>query len=147
MDKSSISSAAEKALDPHLELTQAHREAARLAAVMCKALAQIFQIDVSNTQRQAITLGSALERVARSERACGACAGQDHVFAKAYQEMLQQQRLAYLDFERLARELGDNLPPRCCDIAALAADIECHLGKAEGSHQASIASASLKKSG
>ena len=127
-----------KGFDAHAELTQAHDEAERQCALLHKRLSQVFHLDMANTQRQTIQIGSALQRVAHAERACGACYGRNHTFSKPYEQMLDHHRLAFVDFERLSRELETNLSPRCGDIAALAADIQHHLNLAEQAHQTSI---------
>lgn len=132
-------------LDPHLELALAHHEAARTAALLHEHLARAFQIDLATTRKQAIQIGSALERVVIAERACGSCGGQNHTLTQPYQEMLENHRLAFIDFNRLSQELGCDLPPGCSEVAALASDIERHLNAAEKAHQASIWPASEKK--
>lgn len=123
-----------RALEFHSELTQAHEQAARISALLSNRLSPAVLFDVAEAQRQAIEIGTALQRVARAERACGLCHGINHSFSKAYGEMLQHHRLAFVDFERLSHELETNPCPRCSDIAALAADIEHHLNLAEHAH-------------
>ncbi len=125
-----------QALEHHAELTQAHEEAARISALLNKHLSQAFTIDLAETEKQAINIAAALQRVARAERACGLCEGINHTFSKTYAEMLEHHRLAFIDFERLSHELVSNLSPRCSDMAAFAADIERHLNLAEQAHQA-----------
>ena len=131
-----------RALEHHAELTQAHEEAARISALK-KQLLRAFQVDVAETQKQAIQTGAALQRVARAERGCGACCGMNHTFSKTYDEMLQHHRLAFLDFERLSHELETKSFPRSNDIAALAADIERHLNLAEEAHEGTFGLVSL----
>ncbi len=138
---------AKDALEPHLELTQAHHEAARLAALLHEGLVDVFQMDLANTRKRAIQIGRALERVAIAERACGSCGGENHTFAEPYQEMLEHHRLAFIDFVRLSQKLEGDPPPRCSEVATLAFDIERHLNTAEKAHQASIWPASEKKAG
>lgn len=135
-----------RALEHHAELTQAHEEAARVSALLNQHLSQVFQVDVVETQRQAINIGAALQRVARAERACGECYGVNHTFSERYGEMLQHHRCAFVDFERLSHELETNLSPRCSDIAALSADIERHLNLAEQAHQTTFGVVSLPSS-
>ncbi len=122
-----------RALEFHAELTQAHEEAARTSALLNKHLSRALELDRTETQKQAINIGTALQRVARAERAWRY--GVNHSFSKTYNEMLQHDRLAFIDFERLSHELGTNVSPRCSDIAALAADIEHHLNLAEQAHE------------
>lgn len=145
MTISPIPAPAKEAPDPHLKLTQAHHEAARLARLLHKRLVSTFQIDLADIQKQAIQIDNALRRVANSEWACGFSSGQDHTFANSYQAMLEHHRLAYIDFERLSRALENNLPPGCRDIAPLAADIDHHLDAAETARRASIWPTSLKR--
>lgn len=127
-----------RALEYHSELTQAHEEAARTSALLSSYLSRSVPVDVAEVQKRAIDIASALQRVARAERACGLCRGINHVFSKAYGEMLQHHRVAFVDFERLSHELENNLSPCCSDIAALAADIERHLNLAEQAHAATL---------
>lgn len=145
MANSCIPEPAGQTLDPHAELTQAHREAARAAAQLCETIARVFQIDVPDCRRKAIAIGGALERIARAERACDSCAGEDHVFVATYEKMLEQHRLAYIDFEQLSTKLENNPSLRCSDIAPLVADIERHINKAEEAHSAAMLEAALKK--
>ena len=135
-----------RALERHAGLTQAHEEAVRTSAQLNQHLSRVFQVDVAETQRHAINIGTALQRVARAERACGECYGVNHNFSKAYGEMLQHHRCVFMDFERLSHELETNLSPRCSDIAALAADIERHLNLAEEAHHKTFGIVSLPKS-
>lgn len=132
-----------RVLERHAELTQAHEEAARSSALLNKNLSGAFQVDVAETQKQAIKIGSALQAVARAERGCGACYGIDHTFSETYDKMLQHHRLAFLDFERLSHELETPPFPRSSDIAALAADIERHLNLAEEAHERTFGLVSL----
>lgn len=135
-----------RALERHAGLTQAHEKAARTSALLNQYLSRVFHVDVAETQKQAINIGTALQRVARAERACGECYGVDHTFSKPYEEMLRNHRCAFMDFERLSHELETNLSPRCSDIAALAADIERHLNLAEEAHQSTFGIVSLPTS-
>lgn len=135
-----------QALERHAGLTQAHEEAVRTSAQLNQHLSRVFQVDVAETQRQAINIGASLQKVARAERACGECYGVNHTFSKTYAEMLQHHRCAFIDFERLSHELETNLSPLCSDITALAADIERHLNLAEEAHQKTFGVVSLPKS-
>lgn len=125
-----------RSLEHHAELTLAHEEAAKTSALLKTYLSRAVQIDLTETKKQAINITAALQRVARAERACGLCDRVNHTFSKAYEEMLQHHRLAFMDFERLSHELETNPSPRCSDMAALAADVERHLSLAEQAHQA-----------
>ncbi len=99
-----------RALEHHAEITEAHEKAARISALLGQHLSRVFQIDVE-TQRQAISIGAALQRVARAERACGECYEVNPIFSKTYREMLQHHRRAFVDFERLSHELETDLSP------------------------------------
>lgn len=145
MTISPIPTQAKGTSDPHLKLTEAHHEAARLTRLLHERLVSTFQIDLADTQKQAIQIDNALQRVANSERACGFSSGQDHTFANSYQAILEHHRLVYIDFERLSRELENNLAPRCSNITTLAADIDHHLDAAETAHRSSIWPTSLKR--
>ena len=131
--------------DPHHRLKRAHHEAAMLARLLKEGLAPVYEIDLTDARRKATQVGDALLRIATAERACGHCAGKDHIFAKQYQQMLKHHRLAYLGFERLSSTLEGNRLTRSIDVATLAADLEHHLNTAETAHQASLLSVNLQK--
>ena len=131
---------AKVASDPHQRLSETHQEASSLARSLNASLALTLEMDLPDARSKVIQIGDALQKVASAERACGGCSGQDHTFAKAYMEMLQHHRRAYLDFERVARELTNNHLPSRSDVARLAADLEHHLEASETAHQASLRS-------
>lgn len=125
----------------HEELTSAHEGGCQAAAALHESLVRYFQTDILTARRQAIKLGNELERVAAAERDCGRTSGLEQKFTKSYQAMLDQHRLAFLDFEQLSRELEKDLPPDFPFLARLVADIEHHLNAAERIHQECMAAA------
>ena len=125
----------------HHQLTEAHQEACRNAAALRGYLMSNFPADLATTKQLAIDLGAALEKMARAERDCGCCSGATHKFPECYQHMLDQHRLAYLDFEGLSKELENDIPFDWAYLSRLAADIEHHLCAAERVHQVSLATA------
>lgn len=130
----------------HAQLTQAHTDAVESSALLKTLLLYALPPEPVDAKKQAINLGAALERVACAERACGSCYGHDHTFSKAYEEMLENHRLAFVDFERLSCELASNPSPSCTDIAALAADIEHHLKLAEQGHKRAMGKCAVRRS-
>lgn len=125
----------------HEELTSAHEGGCQAAAALHESLVRYYQTDIVTARRQAIHLGSELERIAAAERDCGRTSGLEQKFTKSYQAMLDQHRLAFLDFEQLSRELEKDLPPEFPFLARLVADIEHHLNAAEHIHQECMAAA------
>ncbi len=125
----------------HRQLTEAHRRACRKAGELREYLMTHVPAELAVTQRLAIELGTALDTMARAERDCSCCSGAKHVFPENYQHMLDQHRLAFLDFEGLSREIENGLPFDWAYLSRLAADIEHHLCGAEQVHQETLASA------
>ncbi len=125
----------------HRQLTEAHRDACSKAGVLRQYLMNHFPAELAATQRLAIELGAALEKMARAERECSCCSGAKHVFPENYQHMLDQHRLAFLDFESLSREIENGLPFDWAYLSRLAADIEHHLCGAEQVHQETLTAA------
>lgn len=125
----------------HHELTAAHKEACRKALELREYLINHFPADLAVTEQLAIDLGNELEKMARAERDCSCCSGPTHRFPEHYQHMLDEHRLAYVDFEGLSKELESDLPFDWAYLSRLAADIEHHLGTAERVHQESMVTA------
>lgn len=123
------------------ELTSAHEGGCQAAAALHESLVRYYQTDLNTARRQTIRLGRELERIAAAERDCGRTRGLEQKFTKSYQAMLDQHRLAFLDFEQLSRELEKDIPPEFPFLARLVADIEHHLNAAEHIHQECMAAA------
>ncbi len=125
----------------HRQLTEAHREACLKAGALREYVMNHFPAELATTQRFAIDLGTALEKIARAERDCGCCSTSTHLFPENYQHMLDQHRLAFLDFESLSREVEAGTPFDWAYLSRLAADIEHHLCGAEQVHQETLTAA------
>lgn len=125
----------EEVSNAHTALARAHTEAAELSALLKTHLLSLAPSDSAEIKQRAIKIATALARVARAERACGSCCGKDHEFSRAYEDMLEHHRHAFVDFERLSQELETSVSPRCGDIAALAGDIEHELNLAARAHK------------
>jgi len=135
MAQSAMLSAAKVMVNHQPGLMQAQNEAARKSALPNKHLSPVFEIDVTDTQKQGRKIGAALERLARVQRASGSCCRLNHTLSKPHEEMLKRRWLDLINFQRLSHESEANLSPRCSDIAVLAADIERHLNLAEEAQQ------------
>lgn len=118
----------------HVDLARVHQEAISAARVLCESLESLIKVDLKAICGKCIDVAQSLQNVAETERNSG-LAPVKHPLGKLYQEMLEQQRLAYIDFEQLSIELEENPSPGRNDIVRLAADIEHHIRFAELANQ------------
>ncbi len=121
--------------EPHTELTQAHRSATELCALLRQYLSDPTGFDKVEVDKQAIHLGAALLKVAWAARECGSCLEQNHFSVASYSAMLEEHRLAFMTFEKLSGKLES---PMALPVAELVGTIGKHLELAEQAHHSSI---------
>jgi hypothetical protein len=118
-----------------VELARAHQEAIMATRELCESFDALIKVDLKAISVKCIDVARALQNVAETERNCG-LVPVNHSLGKLHQEMLEHQRLAYIDFEQLSAELEENASPVCNNLLRFAADIEHHIQLAELANQA-----------
>ena len=129
----------------HVDLARAHQEAIKATRKLYEAPEALIMVDLQVVCGKCIDVAKTLQRLAETERNSGLAPG-NLSLNKLYQEMLEHQRLAYIDFEQLSAELEENASPRCNDILRFAADIEHHIRLAELANQAILSERSQANS-